>query len=103
MQKLIAFPPELEAAISEESKSFPASKLMSSAAGLSEHYRESLSAGKKPAVRGHLAAVSYATIIMPATYAQLAGAIQAVIQRIPAWKPSSVLDIGSGPGNWRRS
>ncbi len=71
---------------------------MRAAAILSEHYRESLVAGESPTVQGDLAALSYAVIIMPATYAQLSGAMLAVKERVPDWKPLSMLDIGSGPG-----
>jgi ribosomal protein RSM22 (predicted rRNA methylase) len=35
---------------------------------------------------------------MPAAYAQLFGAMAATAARIPSWQPSSMLDLGSGPG-----
>lgn len=95
---VISFPPALEVAIGEASRAVPSSQLMSAATSLSKHYRESLVSGAKPMVRGDLAALSYAVIIMPATYAQLTGAMRAVKQRIPGWQPASLLDIGSGPG-----
>src|SRR5436190_18091494 len=35
---------------------------------------------------------------MPATYAQLRGALAATAARIPGWAPATMLDLGSGPG-----
>ncbi len=95
---LISFPPALEEEINQASKTVPNSQLMSSAATLSKHYRESMFGGTKPTVQGDLAALSYSVIIMPATYAQLGGAMLAVRQRIANWQPTSLLDLGSGPG-----
>jgi ribosomal protein RSM22 (predicted rRNA methylase) len=37
-------------------------------------------------------------MIMPATYAQLHGAMTAAAARVPDWTPATLLDIGSGPG-----
>ncbi len=95
---VISFPATLEAEIARASKAVPSSQLMSTAASLSKHYRESMFGGTKPTVRGDLAALSYSVIIMPATYAQLTGAMLAVKQRVPNWQPASLLDLGSGPG-----
>lgn len=95
---IISFPAELEQAIVEATKPIPNSQLMRAAAILSGHYRESLAAGGTPTVQGELAALSYTVIIMPATYAQLMGAMLAIRERLPEWKPLSLLDIGSGPG-----
>ena len=94
----IAFPAVLENEIARLSQTIPPSQLMSQAASLSKHYRESMFGGTRPTVQGDLAALGYSVIIMPATYAQLTGAMLAVKQRVPNWQPTSLLDLGSGPG-----
>jgi ribosomal protein RSM22 (predicted rRNA methylase) len=35
---------------------------------------------------------------VPATYAQIAGALYQIKKTMPEWEPESVLDLGSGPG-----
>jgi ribosomal protein RSM22 (predicted rRNA methylase) len=37
-------------------------------------------------------------MILPATYAQLRGAMAATALRVPQWAPATLLDLGSGPG-----
>jgi ribosomal protein RSM22 (predicted rRNA methylase) len=66
------------------------------AQALSERYRGTRDG--QPLVRTALDALSYAALLMPATYAQLDGALHATLQRTPTFAPSSLLDLGSGPG-----
>lgn len=42
--------------------------------------------------------LAYLCLRFPATYAQLSGALLQVKERLPEWKPASMLDIGCGPG-----
>ena len=42
--------------------------------------------------------MAYLGLRVPATYAQALGALRAVAEIIPFWRPTSLLDIGSGPG-----
>lgn len=69
---------------------------MPNAQALSERYRGTRDG--QPLVRTALDALSYAALLMPATYAQLDGALHATLQRTPTFAPSSLLDLGSGPG-----
>jgi ribosomal protein RSM22 (predicted rRNA methylase) len=43
-------------------------------------------------------ALAYLALRSPATYAQSYGAMSAVAELLPSWNPSSLLDLGSGPG-----
>lgn len=43
-------------------------------------------------------ALAYMALRVPATYAQVSGALSAVQEVVPLWKPTTLLDIGSGPG-----
>ncbi len=69
---------------------------MPNAQALSERYRGTRDG--QPLVRTALDALSYAALLMPATYAQLDGALHATLQRTPMFAPLSLLDLGSGPG-----
>ena len=66
---------------------------------VSERYRGTRPASTAtPLVTGPHEALGYAALILPATYAQLWGAMAATAARIPSWQPTSMLDLGSGPG-----
>ena len=52
----------------------------------------------KKFVHDYLDALAYLGLRVPATYAQVFGALHAVHEVIPSWHPTSLLDIGSGPG-----
>jgi ribosomal protein RSM22 (predicted rRNA methylase) len=47
---------------------------------------------------GEEQALAYLAQIMPATFAQLTGAMAATRAQAPNWQPGTMLDIGSGPG-----
>lgn len=49
-------------------------------------------------VHDYLDALAYLGLRVPATYAQILGVLSAVHKLIPSWSPTSLLDIGSGPG-----
>jgi len=42
--------------------------------------------------------VAYLGLRFPATFAQIVSALSQVQERIPSWKPKSVLELGCGPG-----
>ena len=99
---MLSLPAELEAAIENVLRELPASQWVSAAQSLSQRYRVEQSS-LKPAKRlalatGRVAALGYLALILPATYAQLWGAMTATKSRAPTWKPTTLLDIGSGPG-----
>src|SRR6266567_2253322 len=52
----------------------------------------------KKFVQDYLDVLAYLGLRVPATYAQVFGALRAVHEVIPSWHPTSLLDIGSGPG-----
>jgi ribosomal protein RSM22 (predicted rRNA methylase) len=95
---MLSLPYQLESAIEAALRTVPASKWKSVAKTLSERYRTQRSGKENSLARGSDEALGYAAIILPAAYAQLSGAMAAVKARIPDWQPTSMLDIGSGPG-----
>lgn len=42
--------------------------------------------------------LAYLALRFPATYAQIYSALSQIQERIPTWKPNSVLELGCGPG-----
>jgi ribosomal protein RSM22 (predicted rRNA methylase) len=96
--EMLSLPENLEAAIREMLKSLPASQWMSEAQALSRRYRGEREASSPILARGEEQALAYLAQILPATFAQLSGAITAVSVQAPNWQPGSLLDIGSGPG-----
>lgn len=52
----------------------------------------------KKFVHDFVDALAYLGLRVPATYAQVFGALSSVHEMIPMWRPTSLLDIGSGPG-----
>ncbi len=96
--RTIRLPEELEAALAWALTSAPAARWTREALAVSERYRAPRAGGEQPLVAGRDQALGYVALVMPATYAQLHGAMAATAARIPDWAPSSVLDLGAGPG-----
>jgi len=96
--RMITIPPDLEAAISQALKTVPETRWLREAQALSERYRAPRANAPEPLATGSLQALGYAALIMPATYAQLRGAMAVTAARIPHWSPRTMLDLGSGPG-----
>lgn len=94
----IVLPVELERAVERQLAGVPAAQWLREAQALSERYRAPRSEQEAPLATGPLQTLGYLALIFPATYAQLRGAIAATAARIPAWKPATLLDLGSGPG-----
>jgi ribosomal protein RSM22 (predicted rRNA methylase) len=97
-QRMLSLPDDLCQAIERALSSVPAPRWMRAAQELSQRYRGARPANAQPLAAGTREALGYAALIMPATYAQLRGALAATAARIPAWAPSTMLDLGSGPG-----
>lgn len=93
---MITFPARLTVQLRAELHQIPAAQWTANAALLSARYRGERDGG--PLVRTALDARSYAAMLMPATYAQISGALAQTSERMPDWAPQSLLDIGSGPG-----
>jgi ribosomal protein RSM22 (predicted rRNA methylase) len=95
---MLKLPSELHDAVVQQLAKVPAARWMREAQALSERYRAERKGGEDSLATGHVQILGYAALILPATYAQLYGAMAAAAQRLPDWHPSSMLDIGSGPG-----
>lgn len=96
---MLTLPPDLHAAVAQALATVPPARWVRAAQEVSERYR-----GARPAapaaslVATPLQALGYAALLLPATYAQLRGAMAATAARIPGWAPQTLLDLGSGPG-----
>jgi len=97
-QHMLTLPDDLRRAIERALAAVPAPSWLHAAQELSERYRGARPVNQQPLAAGAREALGYAALIMPATYAQLRGALAATAARIPAWAPRTMLDLGSGPG-----
>ncbi|MDQ3239691.1 MAG: small ribosomal subunit Rsm22 family protein [bacterium] len=62
------------------------------------HLRYTNGKTDKKFVHDYVDALAYLGLRAPATYAQVFGALGAIVEMVPSWRPTSLLDIGSGPG-----
>jgi ribosomal protein RSM22 (predicted rRNA methylase) len=97
-QRTLVLPDDLREAIARELAAVPAARWIREAQLLSERYRAPREGHREPIASGDVQALGYAALILPATYAQLRGALAATAARIPGWAPATMLDLGSGPG-----
>ena len=102
---MISLPPDLEAAIAAALREVPSSQWQSAARRISQWYRDADVARRSPeasnvqsASREPHSALGYTALVLPATYAQLMGAMHATALRAPSFEPTNMLDLGSGPG-----
>jgi ribosomal protein RSM22 (predicted rRNA methylase) len=95
---MLTLPPDLHGAIAQALAAVPAARWLREAQKLSERYRAARAGQAEPLASGETQALGYAALIMPATYAQLRGALAAAAARVPGWAPATMLDLGSGPG-----
>src|SRR5689334_13535491 len=96
--RTLVLPDDLRQSIERALAGMPAAGWLRAAQQLSERYRGARPANAEPLAAGEQQALGYAALIMPATYAQLHGALAATAARIPGWAPATLLDLGSGPG-----
>ncbi|MEO7909769.1 MAG: small ribosomal subunit Rsm22 family protein [Roseiflexaceae bacterium] len=94
----LSLPDDLHDAIARALAAVPTVRWVREAQLLSERYRAPRTAQAAPLATGEAQALGYAALILPATYAQLRGALSATAARIPGWAPATMLDLGSGPG-----
>jgi ribosomal protein RSM22 (predicted rRNA methylase) len=90
-------PPRLRAEIEALVEPHARARLESAARRLSETYRAGGAAASRVA-RTREEVAAYAAYRAPATYAAAVAVLAEVSARLPGWRPSSVLDIGAGPG-----
>jgi ribosomal protein RSM22 (predicted rRNA methylase) len=91
-----SLPPALGAAIAAMIKGRSGRDLGARAAEISRHYRAHAPSSR--AVTSQDDALAYALTRMPATYAAVRSALEALLERAPDWAPRSLLDAGCGPG-----
>lgn len=97
-QRSITLPGDLHAAITKALATVPVARWTRAAQALSDHYRAARTDRDHSPAANRQHALGYAALILPATYAQLHGALSATAARIPHWAPTTMLDLGSGPG-----
>jgi ribosomal protein RSM22 (predicted rRNA methylase) len=72
-----------------------AGELRAAAQTLSKLYRQD---SGPPPLRTEVERIAYTLIRMPATYAAVRVALSAISECLFGWEPTSLLDLGSGPG-----
>lgn len=102
---MLSLPPDLEATIAAALREVPSSQWQSAARQISKRYRDAdvarrtaESSRSHSPFRGPHSAIGYAALVLPATYAQHWGAMRATALRAPLFEPTTMLDLGSGPG-----
>ena len=96
-------PPALREAIARFVEGVAPKDLASRTALLTEIYRSG--GGSDSAIRDRHDVAAYLTTRLPATYAAIAAALDAVKERAPLFTPANLLDVGAGPGtaSWAAS
>src|ERR1700686_817047 len=88
-------PAELKAALDARLKGLPRTAAAGRAASMSRTYRDG---GGSGAIKSETDALAYPLARMPATYAAVAASLNALHDIRPDFAPTSLLDIGAGPG-----
>jgi ribosomal protein RSM22 (predicted rRNA methylase) len=96
--RMLVLPDALREGIERALATTSTARWMREAQALSERYRAPRTADTTPLATGDAQVLGYLALLMPATYAQLRGAMAATAARAPEWTPASLLDLGSGPG-----
>jgi ribosomal protein RSM22 (predicted rRNA methylase) len=88
-------PAELKAALDARLHGLSRSDAAGRAASISQTYRDG---GGSRAIKSETDALAYALARMPATYAAVTASLNALVEIRPDFAPSSLLDVGAGPG-----
>jgi ribosomal protein RSM22 (predicted rRNA methylase) len=88
-------PAELKSALEARLQGFSRNDAAERAALISKTYREG---GGSAKIKSSTDALAYALARMPATYAAIIASLNALCEIRPDFAPSSLLDIGAGPG-----
>jgi ribosomal protein RSM22 (predicted rRNA methylase) len=88
-------PDELKAALDAQLQGLSRNAAAERAASISQTYRDG---GGSSAIRSEADALAYALARMPATYAAVTASLDAVREIRPDFAPTSLLDVGAGPG-----
>ena len=95
--EVMQLPPELRSAIARQLEGVSRNILSKRAGRISAHYR---TGGRSAnAVCDELDALAYTVARMPATYAAIRNVLTRLQARCPAFTPSTLLDLGAGPGH----
>jgi ribosomal protein RSM22 (predicted rRNA methylase) len=97
-ERMLILPSDLRDAIARALAAAPTARWVRESQALSERYRTPRADQARPLATGEQQMLGYAALVLPATYAQLYGALAATKARIPRWAPTTMLDLGSGPG-----
>jgi ribosomal protein RSM22 (predicted rRNA methylase) len=89
-------PEELRAAIEIETEAIPHRDLALAVAELTSSYKQGSAGGQ--AINSAAKLGAYIQVRMPATFAANWRVLQEIASLTPEWQPSSVLDLGAGPG-----
>jgi ribosomal protein RSM22 (predicted rRNA methylase) len=90
-----ALPPELKAALDQKIEGVSRNDAARRANVISSTYR---GGGTSAPIRTEAYALAYALARMPATYAATTACLHALQEIAPHFAPSSLLDVGAGPG-----
>jgi ribosomal protein RSM22 (predicted rRNA methylase) len=90
-------PPALRQAVDAALEGIPRAALAAAQDNLSQRYRAELRDGRTH-IADDLTARAYLAARLPATYAAVRAALDAVAERRPDFAPRSLLDFGAGPG-----
>jgi len=88
-------PSVLKAALETKLQGVSRNAAAERAAAISKTYRDG---GSSAAIKSETDALAYALARMPATYAADVASLNALLDICPDFSPSSLLDIGAGPG-----
>lgn len=99
MSTIIPVPQSVQKAITELLATPNAHGWMKRAQALHLRYMQQEPNKQQRHVSDALDALAYLALRAPATYAQIWGAVAAVCEIVPNWQPTSVLDLGCGPGS----
>src|ERR1700738_438680 len=88
-------PAELKSALDAKLQGLSRNDAAGRAASISQTYRDG---GGSGAIKSEADALAYALARMPATYAAVTASLNALGEIRPDFAPSSLLDVGAGPG-----
>ncbi len=94
----INLPTSLLAAVSRLLGDTNSRDVLTSARKLHGRYMDTDRTTDRPIVKSGSDVLAYLSLRYPATYAQIASALEKIKERLPEWKPETVLDLGCGPG-----
>lgn len=98
----VSLPPELAQAIAQRLEGVSRKALAERTEALTKAYRVG---GTSRGIAADLDVLAYLVARLPATYAAVTAAFEAVRETLPLFAPASLLDVGAGPGaaSWAAS